>query len=84
MNLSPGIYFSRIDFVAVVYDSRDLYLLQLRDPSSKSFVVSHFGEEYGVDFLENRVTRLKDGTVVEKRNITEVSNSGVSFEPFKL
>lgn len=83
MPISPGVYFSRIDFVGIVYDGNDLYPLQ-RDIPSKSFVVNYFGEEYEVNFLENKVKRLKDKIPVEEKNIVEVSKSGVSFEPFKL
>lgn len=81
--LSPGVYFSRIDFVAIVYDGNDLYPIHY-DAPSEPFVVAHFGEEYEVNIPENKVTRFKDKILVEERNIVAVSKNGVSFEPFKL
>ena len=84
MYISPGIYFGRVCLGHLVYDGVGWHSIGFIEAKSKIFVVTCFGQEFEVNLLENKVKRLEEGRSVEERNIIEVSNSGVSFEPFKL
>lgn len=84
MYISPGVYFSRIDFGYFVYDGRCLYPVGFTGIKSEVFTVTCFEREFEINFLENKVKRLEEGRPVEEKNITEFLDSGVSFEPFKL
>lgn len=82
MNIAPGVYFSRVDFGYLVYDGERLYSIGYVGAKSEVFTVTFLGQEYEIDLLEGKVRRL--GKNPEEKNIVELSDSGVSFEPFKL
>ena len=81
MRVKAGVYFSHIDFVAIVYNVKLNTLVAAFNHPVKVWRTWALGAEFLIDAEARTITRTKDNQV---HKITKITEFWMDFVPFKM
>jgi hypothetical protein len=84
--VESGFYFGHVDFCCVATDGNNLWAVKSFDPNKVDvWTIQTMGITFKIDRGNMTISRLDDdGQAAETKKIREITDTHMSFEPFKL